>query len=150
MSIINTTSVDAAQSFIQKKKLDQLREKKTSSAAAKRLRGYDLSVTFMNSETSEIYLSIMLDTVSKSIGLCSDLILVLILVHSNIQPVRLAGSYRCWLVYVREKYCWLIRVNNIYVRGLASQPSQLLPADQVVSWQEVSSRSKRVQTRSRC
>ena len=46
------------------------------------------------------------------------------------QPVRLASSYRCWFVYVREKYCWLVRVNNIFLRGLASQPSQPLPADQ--------------------
>jgi hypothetical protein len=67
-----------------KKKLDQLR-KKNLSAAAKRLCGYDLSITFINSETGEIYLSIMLNTVSKSIGLGSDLILVLILVHSNIE-----------------------------------------------------------------
>ena len=26
----------------------------------------------------------------------------------NNQPVRLAGSYRCWFVYVREKYYWLV------------------------------------------
>ena len=49
---------------------------------------------------------------------------------TGMQPVRLAGSYRCWFVYVREKYCWLVRINSIYVRWLASQPSQPLPADQ--------------------
>ena len=44
-----------------------------------------------------------------------------------LRPVRLADSYRCWFVYVREKYCWLVRVNSSHVRGLASQPS---PSDQ--------------------
>jgi len=49
--------------------------------------------------------------------------------HGIIQPVRLAGSYRCWFVYVREKYCWLVHVNNIHVRGLASPASQPPPAE---------------------
>jgi len=45
--------------------------------------------------------------------------------NANLQPVRLAVSYRCWFVYVREKYCWLVQVNSTYVRGLtsSSQPS---------------------------
>ena len=51
--------------------------------------------------------------------------------HGIIQPVRLAGSYRCWFVYVREKYCWLVHVNNIHVRGLASPASQPPPAERV-------------------
>jgi len=48
-------------------------------------------------------------------------------IPKNTQPVQLAGSYRCWFVYVREKYCWLVRVNSSHVRGLASQPQ---PSDQ--------------------
>ena len=30
---------------------------------------------------------------------------------NNIQPVRLAGSFRCWFV---KKYCWLICVREKY------------------------------------
>ena len=40
------------------------------------------------------------------------------------QPVRLAGSYRCWFVYMREKYCWLVRWNSVHMRRLASPASQ--------------------------
>ena len=62
---------------------------------------------------------------------------LIIFIISHFQPVRLAVSYRYWFVYVREKYCWLIRVNSVYVRGLASQPSQPLPADQAAPlWKE--------------
>jgi len=35
------------------------------------------------------------------------------------EPDRLAGLYRCWFVYVREKYCWLIHMDSVHVRGLA-------------------------------
>jgi len=31
----------------------------------------------------------------------------------------LAGLYRCWFVYVREKYCWLVHMDSVHVRGLA-------------------------------
>jgi len=48
----------------------------------------------------------------------------------NIQSVRLTSSYRCWFVYVREKYCWLIRMNSAHVKGLAS-PAR--PSDQADS-----------------
>ena len=41
----------------------------------------------------------------------------------DIQPVWLAGSYCCWFVYVREKYCWLVRVNSNHVRGWPASPS---------------------------
>ena len=36
-------------------------------------------------------------------------------------PDELAYSVD-WFVYMRGKYCWLVHVNNVYVRGLASQP----------------------------
>jgi len=42
------------------------------------------------------------------------------------QPVRLVGSYCCWFIYMKEKYYWLIQMNSIFVRGLAS----LAPASQ--------------------
>ena len=34
--------------------------------------------------------------------------------EKHIQPVRLAGSYRCWLV---KKYCWLVCVREKYCSG---------------------------------
>ena len=46
--------------------------------------------------------------------------------NANLQPVRLAVSYRCWFVYVREKYCWLVQVNSTHVRGPASPAIMLL------------------------
>jgi len=46
-----------------------------------------------------------------------------------IRLVRLAGSYRCWFVYVREWYCWLVRCYSSHGRGLASQPSQPQPSE---------------------
>jgi len=33
---------------------------------------------------------------------------------TNIQPVRLAGSYHCWFV---KKYCWLVCVRGKYCSG---------------------------------
>ena len=33
---------------------------------------------------------------------------------STIQPIRLAGSYRCWFV---KKYCWLVCVREKYCSG---------------------------------
>ena len=45
------------------------------------------------------------------------------------QPVRLADSYRCWFVYVREKYCWLVLINSAFVRGLASPAPASQPSD---------------------
>ena len=30
---------------------------------------------------------------------------------NNLQPVRLAGSFRCWFV---KKYCWLVCVREKY------------------------------------
>ena len=59
------------------------------------------------------------------------------------QPVRLAGLYRCWFVYVREKYCWLVRMNSIYVRRLASQPLSLHVQLRVTCRTKLRSRSKR-------
>ena len=47
----------------------------------------------------------------------------------DLQPVWLADSYRCWFVYVREKYCWLVQMNSVFVRGLASPASQPALAD---------------------
>ena len=34
--------------------------------------------------------------------------------NKNKQPVRLAGSYRCWFV---KKYCWLVCVREKYCSG---------------------------------
>ncbi|XP_066372828.1 uncharacterized protein [Miscanthus floridulus] len=34
--------------------------------------------------------------------------------HINGQPVRLAGSYRCWFM---KKYCWLVCVREKYYSG---------------------------------
>ena len=38
---------------------------------------------------------------------------------STIQPIRLAGSYRCWFV---KKYCWLVcvRKNTVSAENLQS------------------------------
>ena len=49
------------------------------------------------------------------------------LVHSKL--IRLADSYRCQFVYIRKKYYWLIHVNSVLVRRLASPASQPLPAE---------------------
>ena len=34
--------------------------------------------------------------------------------YKGIQPVRLAGSFRCWFV---KKYCWLVCVREKYCFG---------------------------------
>ena len=48
---------------------------------------------------------------------------------SSSQPIQLAGLYRCWFVYMREKYCWLVQMNSVFVRWLASPAPASQPSD---------------------